>query len=135
MTQYPNDPGVDNQKPVEYHPYKTYEILTTDVFAAGMEIQTKYSYSCAKQLLDKAICHSNKVSEDLLQRIINLNNTFNEALNTVDDAIKGCHSAINELKGNCVELYRRTDIIRSELDDRLTEQERCDVLSMIYDIA
>lgn len=135
MPQYPNDPGTDNQKPIEYSPLHRYEILTTDVFASAMEIQTKYSYLCSKQLMENAICHTNKTFEELERRIINLNDNFQEALDKIDDMFKTYHDAINTIKGDCVELYRRTDNIREDLNNRLTDHERCVILAQIYDLA
>lgn len=135
MPQYPNDPGIDKQKPIEYEPSCTYEILTTDVFAAAMEIQTKYSYMCSKQLMEKAFCHSNELFEECIRRIDNLNDSFQEAMSKVDDGFKCCHDAINAIKQDCIELYRRTDNIQSELNTYMTDREKCIILSEIYDLA
>lgn len=134
MAQYPNDPGIDNQKPVNYTPTHEYEILTTDVFAAGMETQTKYSYQCAKQLMENAIKHTNSMNEEICHRIDNLSNVHQEDMTRIDDAFKNCYDAINAIKADCVELYRRTDNIRAELNEQITDYERRVLLSQIYDL-
>ena len=135
MPMYPNDPGMDNQKPVEFNPTHEYEVLDIDSFIKGIELQTKYSYQCSTQMMDNAVCHSSNLFEEAAKRIDNLMSIVNENMNKIDDAFKGCHDAINENKKNIVELYRRTDIIREEMNVSITDHERQVILAQIYDLA
>ena len=135
MTQYPNDPGIDNQTPCDYKPVQEYHILTAENFASAMELQTKYSYECSKQMMEKAVEHTNNMINDIEQMIHKVEENHQKDMQVVRESFDHQNTVLRALKESDDILQAKVECLNTEFRSEITPYERQLILKKIYHLA
>lgn len=139
MAQYPNDPGLDNQASKEFKPTQDYSILTSEGFAAAMELQTKYSYECCKQMMEKSITHTDETVsqniDDVKQLIHQLEDLHHKDMIAVNESFTHQNTVLRALKDSDDILQAKVQCLNDEIRMELTTYERQLILKKIYHLA
>jgi hypothetical protein len=133
MSQYPNDPGPDQHRHHGHHrPHDEMSLITSDVFQAGIALQTQYSYKCSELFHQKATEHT----DGLAKKIADENKAFSEMVGKdfaiVNDGIKQLGEVIGKCQMNVSSLFHNDGVISKEIGNRLSPRERMHLLERVY---